>query len=382
VILSGDTLYGTAEQGGSFGNGTVFKLNTDGTGFTKLHSFTAGVYNSDGIYPSGGLILSGDTLYGTANSGGSFGNGTVFRLTTNGTGFKTLHSFTGGSGGDGPSSRLILLGSTLYGATSGADVFFGRTGNGTVFAVNTNGTGFTNLYSFSAVSSSSSGDNTNSDGVFPSGRLIVSGNTLYGAAGAGGTTGKGTVFSVNTDGTGFTTVHNFTAYFRNSDGATPEGLILSGDTLYGTALYGGSFGRGTVFAVNTDGTGFTTLHNFTAIDPNIGVNSDGDNPVAGPILSDNSLYGTAYYGGDSGNGTVFSLWLGSASSPQLTIIRSVANVILTWPTNAAGFALQTSANLDSPNSWIAATYSSVIVGDQYFVTNNISGSAQFYRLKK
>jgi uncharacterized repeat protein (TIGR03803 family) len=212
--------------------------------------------------------------------------------------------------------------------------------------------------------------------------LIVSGNTLYGAAGAGGTTGKGTVFSVNTDGTGFTTVHNFTAYFRNSDGATPEGLILSGDTLYGTALYGGSFGRGTVFAVNTDGTGFTTLHNFTAIDPNIGVNSDGDNPVAGPILSDNSLYGTAYYGGDSGNGTVFSLWLGSASSPQLTIIRSVANVILTWPTNAAGFALQTSANLDSPNSWIAATYSSVIVGDQYFVTNNISGSAQFYRLKK
>src|SRR6266478_5688774 len=65
----------------------------------------------------------------------------------------------------------------------------------------------------------------------------------------------------------FTTLHSFTAtstnssgHYTNSDGSSPcAGLILSGNTLYGTAAYGGSPGYGTVFAVNTDGTGFTTL---------------------------------------------------------------------------------------------------------------------------
>ena len=101
--------------------------------------------------------------------------------------------------------------------------------------------------------------------------MILSGNTLYGTASAGGSSGNGTVFAVNTDGTGFTNLHSFTAtsgsqaYGTNSDGANPYGgLILSGNTLYGTARYGGSSGNGTVFAVNTDGTGFTNLHSFTA----------------------------------------------------------------------------------------------------------------------
>src|SRR5258708_31096052 len=68
------------------------------------------------------------------------------------------------------------------------------------------------------------------------------------------------VFAVNTDGTGFTTLHNFASY----DGADPvAGLILSGDTLYGTTAGGASSGNGTVFAVKTDGTGFSILHSFT-----------------------------------------------------------------------------------------------------------------------
>jgi len=69
-----------------------------------------------------------------------------------------------------------------------------------------------------------------------------------------------------------TTLYSFTESpssnpSTNSDGAGPQaGLILSGTTLYGTASQGGSSGYGTVFAVNTDGTGFTTLHTFTATD--------------------------------------------------------------------------------------------------------------------
>src|SRR5690242_5396455 len=75
LILSGNTLYGTTSQGGSSGNGTVFAVNSGGTGFTILHSFDAGsgfypnVTNGDGAYPYDGLILSGNALYGTTIGG-------------------------------------------------------------------------------------------------------------------------------------------------------------------------------------------------------------------------------------------------------------------------------------------------------------------------
>src|SRR5437867_2724489 len=122
---------------------------------------------------------------------------------------------------------------------------------------------FTTLHSFTAAS----GNNfTNSDGTHPYAGLVLSGNTLYGTAVDGGSSGVGTVFAVNTDGTGFTNLHSFTAInnFTNSDGAYPTcGLILSGNTLYGTTGIGGSLDNGAVFAVNTDGTGFTNLHSFT-----------------------------------------------------------------------------------------------------------------------
>src|SRR5208282_3109462 len=119
-----------------------------------------------------------------------------------------------------------------------------------LFAVNTNGTGFTTLYSFT----------NGSDGASPYGGLILSGNTLYGTAVHGGGSGFGTVFAVNTNGTGFTTLYNFT---NGIDGSEPEApLILSGNTLFGTALGGGGSGKGTVFAVNTNGTGFVTLYSF------------------------------------------------------------------------------------------------------------------------
>jgi uncharacterized repeat protein (TIGR03803 family) len=116
---------------------------------------------------------------------------------------------------------------------------------------------------------------------------------------------------------------------------------------------------------------FTTLHSFTAVSGS-GANSDGATPYAGLILSGNTLYGSASAGGGSGNGTVFSLSLGSVSAPQLTIIRSGADVVLTWPTNAAGFTLQSTTNLVSP-VWTT-------VNGQNAVTNPISGTKKFYRL--
>src|SRR5262249_35494356 len=140
--------------------------------------------------------------------------------------FTTLHSFSGGSDGANPGAGLVinLSGSTLYGMAWP----YGGPDAGTVFAINTNGTGFTTLHHFAAPNRNSSGFYTNSDGADPVAGLILSGGTLYGTAPDGGSSGGGTVFAVSTDGAGFTTLHHFTepntdasGYYTNSDGATP-----------------------------------------------------------------------------------------------------------------------------------------------------------------
>jgi uncharacterized repeat protein (TIGR03803 family) len=140
------------------------------------------------------LILSGNTLYGTANGSGSSNNGTVFAVSTDGTGFTNLYSFTGGSDGAGPSGTLILSGDTLYGTA----VQGGSSSNGSVFAVNTDGSGFTNLHSFTEIGPNPQpGYGANSDGALPQAGLILLGNTLYGTAQIGGSSGLGTVFSLS-----------------------------------------------------------------------------------------------------------------------------------------------------------------------------------------
>jgi uncharacterized delta-60 repeat protein len=297
LVLSGTTLYGTTEYGGNYGNGTVFSVNTDGTGFAVLKEFSG----SDGANPVAALVLSGTTLYGTTEYGGNDGFGTVFSVGSDGSSYTVLTNFVGGDGAN-PYASLTLSGSTLYGTTG----YGGSSGNGTVFSVNTDDTGYAVLYNFTE-----SAYGTNADGANPAAGLVLSGTTLYGTAVSAGNYGYGTVFAVNTDGTGFTNLYSFTATDpntgTNSDGANPyANLTLSGSTLYGTTVCGGSSGNGTVFAVNTDGTGFTNLYTFTAIDPTYGTNSDGAIPAA-LVLSGATLYGTTGYGGSSGNGTVFSV---------------------------------------------------------------------------
>jgi uncharacterized repeat protein (TIGR03803 family) len=322
LILSGDTLYGTTRWSGSTG-GTVFAVNTNGAAFTVIHNFAPLDPNtfpiSGGANPLGGVIISGNTLYGTTDIGGGFNNGTVFKVNTDGSGFITLYNFTAapnpdiGTNADGarPVAGLILSGNTLYGTTP----YGGISGNGTIFKVNTDGSSFIVLHSFTG----------GGYGGGPQASLILSGNTLYGTAGGGNFT-NGTIFKVNTDGSGFTTLHSFTAsgfnssleVYTNSDGAGPmAGLILSGNTLYGTAAGGGSSASGTIFKVNTNGSGFTTLYNFMATSGSNSTNSDGAYPQAGLILSGNTLYGTTEYGGNSGDGTVFALNL-APSAPIIT----------------------------------------------------------------
>jgi uncharacterized repeat protein (TIGR03803 family) len=376
LVSSGTTLYGTTASPINWSNAVLFAVNRDGTGFTNLDSFGTGY-----IYTANwnGFVLSGNTLYATAPGGGGSGYGIVFAVKTDGTGFTTLHSFTDGDGAN-PTANLILSENTLYGTTAG-----------TVFKVNTDGTGFTNLYS--GVGSAS---------------LLLSANTLYGTEALGGSSSNGTVFSVKTDGTGFRTLHTFTTpsldsdgRLTNSDGTTPvDALSLSGNTLYGTANGGGAYGNGTVFKLNTDGTGFTTLHMFSAFFSNhtnefgdvVYTNSDGAYPHGLTLLND-TLYGTASAGGmngyatphshsNHGFGTIFSL----SFQPQLTTTRTGDNLILTWPTNYAGFdytgyRLQSTTNLGSP-VWTTNLPGPAVLNGQYVVTNTISDTNQLFRLNQ
>src|SRR6185503_3729553 len=101
------------------------------------------------------------------------------------------------------------------------------------------------------------------------------------------------------------------------------GLALSRDRLYGATVGGGLYGRGMLFAVNADGTGFTNLHSFTQYSGS--KNSDGAGPNDAPTVEGTLLYGTAAYGGGGADGTVFSVLL---SPPELTIASSGKSVVV------------------------------------------------------
>lgn len=369
MALSSNTLYGTTFGGGVGGNGTIFKINTDGTGFTNLYSFSTNsgspsFTNGDGASISSGLTISSNTLYGTAVIGGSANNGTIFKVNTDGKSFTNLHNFTAlgsntNSDGANPQTGLALSGNTLYGTTQNG----GTGGDGTIFRINTDGSGFTNLYNFSVMNS-----NTNSDGAGPVADLALSGNILYGTTQSGGTGGDGTIFRINTDGTGFTNLYSFSARNSNtnSDGANPSALLkLSGNLLYGTTQLGGSSGSGTIFKINNDGTGFTNLYSFTGTLSN--TNGDGANPTAFLLITGNSLYGAASEGGTEGSGTLFAL---SLPRPNLNIQLINGTVVLSW-TNP-GFSLQVA-------SMAVGAYTNVLGANSPY-TNAITGSQRFFRL--
>lgn len=372
LVLSGDTLYGTTAVGGlggGSGGGTVFKVKTNGTGYASMHVFND--VAGEGRFPYAGVMLSGNTLYGTTAGGGGWGS--VYKLQTDGTGFTKLYSsFTTSSTFGAMASGLVLSGALLYGATANSGTY----SLGTVYAITTNGTGFTNLYNFSGSDGSQPFGQPGQSYGFPG--LVLSGTALYGTTTKGGLSGNGTVFAINTGGTGFRTLYDF-AY---SDGVGPiAGLTVSGNTLYGTTQFGGNlYSHGIVFSLNTDGTGFTVLHTFTTSNGTANTNLDGFGPTAGLTLSGNTLYGTAKYGGRFGNGTIFSIAL-PGTPPQLTLTPSTTNMILTWPANASGFTLQSTTNLAS-SVWVTNTQVPTVVNGQNTVTNLSSSGQQFFHLIK
>jgi len=271
-------LYGTTMYGGLNGSGTVFAVNPDGSRFTTLHAFA----NSDGAAPFWGVIQGKDgRLYGVTLNGGQNQGGTVFAINTDGSGFSTLHFFQNANDGASPSSILQGSDGRIYGTFAN-----GATSHGGIFAINTDGTGFTEIATFTTGSSAS-----------PQGVLQASNGRLYGTTDDDGL-GYGTIFSLNTDGTGFTTLYRFTG---QSDGSYPQALVQGADgRLYAGTYQGGTNNYGTIFAIGTDGTGFQTLWNFTGA-------AGGYSPFVGLSQGvDGRLYGVSFGGTPTGS-LIFSL---------------------------------------------------------------------------
>ncbi|HLH79897.1 MAG TPA: choice-of-anchor tandem repeat GloVer-containing protein [Chthonomonas sp.] len=282
-------LYGTTSTGGPACDGTLFTLQPDGSHFRLLHAFSG----PDGALPYAGVLPSQDGwLYGVTEEGGPYGKGVVYRIREDGTGFQVLHSF---GGREGAYPLLVELvegeGGWLYGVTSGGGVY----GNGVVFGVKADGSGYRVLHEFGA----EDGLGRNGDGSHPYCGLVLGvGGWLYGVTYGGGVYGAGVVFRVREDGSDYRVLHAFTG----RDGRWGMGgLVRMGGKLYGVTYSGGRYESGVVYVVGEDGSGYQVLHDF-------GKGAAGLYPYG--LLSVGHggwLYGVTEGGGVGGQGVVYRL---------------------------------------------------------------------------
>ena len=296
--------YGTTYEGGANGSsgtpdGTIYKITPQGT-LTILHSFCSQTGCLGGAAPFAGLLQGNDgNFYGTANAAGTNGGGTAFKITSQGT-FTTLYNFCAQptcSDGTAPTGALAqgadgnFYGTTFYG---------GANGDGTVFKLTPQGS-LTTLYSFCPQANCA-------DGQHPQAGLVqgTDGN-LYGTTSYGGADAHGTVFKITLQGK-VTTLHSFCSLANCTDGDTPYAGVIQGTdgNFYGTTLYGGTIAPsvyGTVFKITRQGV-LTTLYSFCS-QSNCG---DGFSPYAGLFQgADGNFYGTTNTGGANFEGTVFKI---------------------------------------------------------------------------
>lgn len=220
---------------------------------------------------SAALFFCGTTAFSSA------------RAQTTGT-LSAIYEFTGGADGEEPLGGLVrdsagnLYGTTRHGGSTTCTAKAGqpKQGCGTLYRFNKS-TGLTVLVSF-----------TGAKGAYGENTLTLSGTTLYGTTDDGGVNDDGIVFSVNTDGTGFTILHQF----AGTDGRHPtQALQLgAGGILYGVTAGGGAYNHGALFSLTTNGT-YTDLHDFS------GSTADGADPFSLFTAPDGTLVGSTSSGG-------------------------------------------------------------------------------------
>ena len=315
--------------------------------FKVLHTFTG----ADGAFPAAGLTIDkAGNLYGTASGGGSYGNGTVFKLSHKGSGwvFTPLYSFQPPPDGSGPGPVVFGSDGSLYGTTylgGLKDCVYDQTTCGTVFNLkppasacktalcpwtetvlyrfpddsNSNPTGLTfdpagnmyiptsggnEYYAVAKLASSNGGWQETlqcpSGGYSVSSVILDATGNLYGVVDGGGAYGQGYVFQLNMSGGCLW--NGLYSFQGGSDGGSPAGGLIfdNSGNLYGTTEGGGEGGGGTVFELlpsNGNWT-FSLLYSLTG----------GYGPVASLTMdAAGNLYGTTFGGGAYAAGSVFKL---------------------------------------------------------------------------
>ena len=306
VVDGSGTLYGTTTQGGGLNSGTVFKLAASGQGWEEsvIYSFTSG---PDGGQPYNGVTLDAQgNLYGTAVTGGTGqacegGCGVVYKLTHTG-GTWTQSVLYDFTGGDDGSGPGAGLSFDHQGNLYGMTPTGGAFGLGVIYKLSPDGTG---NWSQTVIHAFTGGD----DGATGSaGRLLLVGGSFYGVATVGGAYGKGTVFRLTPNPGGGWSLKTLYAFKGQPDGGLPYGAVIrdAAGRLYGTTYYDGANGLGTVYELTRMPAGQwkeRVLYSFTG-------GADGSHPVAHLNLDGSgNLYGVTGEGGDPGCscGTIFKV---------------------------------------------------------------------------
>jgi uncharacterized repeat protein (TIGR03803 family) len=285
---SNGNLYGTAVNGKNApGLGTVFEVSTSGS-YADLWPFDG----TTGEFPNAGLTLASDgNFYGTASAGGTFGNGTLFRMTPGGS-LTVLHHFS--------STEGAPLVAPVEANNGTIDALYGVTGSGTTYRVTLPAGTYKQLPN-------------NAPGPTFGPFFLASDGYLYGTTQTGGTNNLGTVFRMTIPAGAIKIIHSFSG----ADGSAPEGPLTSDFTnpwdgiLYGTTDSGGANNTGTVFQLTLSSGALKFLHNFDAYVGAFTCNNDGGNPAAGLLLaSDGYFYGVTSGGGANCIGTIFRFALG------------------------------------------------------------------------
>jgi uncharacterized repeat protein (TIGR03803 family) len=289
---TGDFIIG-AESGGANSAGAIDQLNAK----FKEHTLLA-LTNSDGGGPTPSALVLGPQgdYYGTTFTpdNGSASTGILFKVNPSGSIFKVLHTFSGGNAGADPDGGVTVVGTELYGTASAGGLY----GQGFVYKISYNGANFKVLHQFKK----------HGDGRTPYEAPVLGTNgLLYGATfGTGNGVVRGTIYSVATDGTSYSTVYTFTG---GADGDSPGAgrLIMDSDgNLYG-ASYGvdsnGLVDYGAIFEF-TPGTGIDVLHTFDG--------ADGQQPWCNLLLDNGVIYGATSAGGSAGIGTLYSINAGGS----------------------------------------------------------------------
>ena len=280
-------LYGVTYDGGTFGYGTIFKVTTTGT-LTVLKHLSQAI---DGGYPQCDLIQATDgNFYGTCYNGGSIGYGTIFKITTAGA-YTVIKNLSYSTDGASPYGGLMQnTDGNFYGITLAG----GSKGGGTIYKLTATGI-YSVIHVFDPVTEGNS-----------SLSVLINGfdNNLYALCSSGGLYNLGTAFKVSTTGS-----LNVLANFNGASfGNAPYSTFIKGNdsAYYATTSAGGAYGFGSVIKICGGVT--SMLHSFNKA-------TEGGYPKGKLLLAnDSNFYGMTSDGGTKNAGTIFKLTLSGVYS--------------------------------------------------------------------